>query len=76
MSFYLRENNHNTKHLQVLSNESRKTVNYGLETVCYRSSFLCVNLPSEYKFANSLNIFKRKKIRKGKIVHAGYANVR
>ena len=35
MSFYLRENNHNTKHLQVLSNESRKTVNYGLDTVLY-----------------------------------------
>ena len=37
-----------------------RTVNYGLETICYRAPFLWANLPPEYKLANSLNIFKRK----------------
>ena len=58
--FEIRENTHNTRYFQVLSNESRRTVNYGLETTCYRAPFLRTNLPPEYKLANSLNIFKRK----------------
>ena len=59
--FQIRRNsNNNTRHFQVLSNKSRGTVNYGLETICYRTLFLLTNLPPEYKFANSLNIFKRK----------------
>ena len=58
--FEIRENTHNTRYFQVLSNESRRTVNYGLETVCYRSPFLWANLPPEYKLTDSLNIFKRK----------------
>ena len=58
--FEIRENAHNTRYFQVLSNESRRTVNYGLETICYRAPFLWANLPPEYKLANSLNIFKRK----------------
>ena len=50
-------------------------VNYGLETICYRAPFLWANLPPEYKFANSLNIFKRNiKTWKEEIVHVGYAN--
>ena len=48
--FGIRENTHNTTHFQVLFNESRRTVNYGIETICYR----------EYKLANPLDIFKRK----------------
>ena len=32
--FEIRENTHNTRHLQVLSNLSRRTVSYGLETIC------------------------------------------
>ena len=52
----IRENTHNTRYFQVLSNESRRTINYGLETICYRTPFLW----AEYKLANSLNIFKRK----------------
>ena len=72
--FEIRENTHNTRYFQVLSNESRRTVNYGLETICYRAPFLWANLPPEYKLANSLNIFKRKiKTWKEKIVHVGYA---
>ena len=58
--FEIRENTHNTRYFQVLSNESRRTINYGLETIYYRAPFLWANLPSEYKLANSLNIFKRK----------------
>ena len=58
--FEIHENTHNTRYFQVLSNESRRTVNYGLETICYRALFLWVNLPTEYKLANSLNIFKKK----------------
>ena len=58
--FEIRENTHNTRYFQVLSNESRRTVNYDLETICYRAPFLWANLPPEYKLANSLNIFKRK----------------
>ena len=55
--FEIRRNSHNTRHFQVLSNKSRRTVNYGLETICYRTPFLLANLPPEYKSANT---FKRK----------------
>ena len=58
--FEIRGNTHNTRYFQVLSNESRRTVNYGLETICCRAHFLCANLPQEYKLANSLKIFKIK----------------
>ena len=37
--FEIRGNTHNTRHFQVLSNESRRTVNYGLKAVCYRGAF-------------------------------------
>ena len=56
--FEIYENTHKTRYFQVLSNESRRTVNYGLEAICYRGSFLWANLPPEYKLANSLSIFK------------------
>ena len=52
--FEIRRNSHNTRHIQALSNKSRRTVNYGLETICYRTPLLLANLPREYKFANSL----------------------
>ena len=58
--FEIREDTHNTRHFQVLSNESRRTVNYGLETIHYSAPFLWAKLAPEYKLANSLNIFKRK----------------
>ena len=59
--FEIRENTHNTRYFQVLSNESRRTVNYGLETICYRTPFHWANLPPEYKLANYLNYFQKKK---------------
>ena len=58
--FEIRENTHNTRYFQVLSNESRRTINHSLETISYRAPFLWENLPLEYKLANSSNIFKRK----------------
>ena len=64
--FEIRKSTHNTRHFQVVSNESRRTVNYGLGIICYRASFFWANLPPEYNLANSLNIFKMKiKIWKG-----------
>ena len=45
----IRENTHNTRYLQVFTNKSRGTVNYGLETLCDRAFFLWANLPPEYK---------------------------
>ena len=72
--FEIRRNSHSTRPFQVFPNKSRRTVNYGLETICYRTPFVLANLPPEYKFANSLNIFKRKrKIGKEKIICVGYA---
>ena len=59
--FEIRVSTHNTRYFQVHSNESRRTVNYGLETIYYRAPFLWANLPPEYKLAKSLNIFQRKK---------------
>ena len=58
--FVFRENTNNTHNYQILSNNVRKTVRYGLETILYRSPFLWANLPQEYKSQKSLSIFKRK----------------
>ena len=33
-SFEIRENTHNIRHFEALANESRGTVNHGLETIC------------------------------------------
>ena len=35
--FEIRKNTHNMRHFQVLSNESSRTVNKGLETIFYQS---------------------------------------
>ena len=59
-SFDLRENIYNTRHFPVLSNQSRRIVNYSLKTICYRAPFPWANLPPEYEFAHSLNFFERK----------------
>ena len=52
--FEVRENTDNSRCFQVLSNENRRTVNYGLETICYIVSSLWANLPPQYKLASSL----------------------
>ena len=53
--FVFRENTHNIRNYQILSNNVRKTVRYGLETILYRSPFLWANLPQEYKLQKSLS---------------------
>ena len=37
--FEIRQNTRNMRYFQVHSNASRRIVNYGLETVCYRAPF-------------------------------------
>ena len=56
--FLFSENTHNIQNFQKISNESKKTVSYGLETVKYRTPLLWINLPEKYKTATSLNSFK------------------
>ena len=61
--FVFRGNKHNIRNYQILSNNVRKTVRYGLETILYRCPFLWANLLQEYKSQKSLSPFKRKIIR-------------
>ena len=42
--FLFRENTHNIRNIEIISNESKKTVRYGLETVKYRTPLLWANL--------------------------------
>ena len=44
--FEIREDAHNTGHCQGLSNERKKTINYGLKTLCFRTHILWANLPT------------------------------
>ena len=62
MNFLLtfRLNQHNLRNFQELSTEKRNTVNYGLETVTYRSHIIGATLPSECKLADLLTAFKSK----------------
>ena len=59
--FEIRENTHNKRHFKVFSNESRRTVNYNLETICYRAPFLWQVYHQNINLQMSLNIFKRKR---------------
>ena len=56
----LRENTHSVRNFQEISNENRKTVKYGIETISNRTPFLWANVPIEYKLATSLHGFKLK----------------
>ena len=56
--FLFHENTQNIRNFQIISNESKKTVRYGLETVKYRTPLPWANLPEKYKTATSLNSFK------------------
>ena len=58
--FLLCENTDNIRNFQIISNESKKSIRYGLHTVKYRTPLLCANLPEKYKTATSLNSFKTK----------------
>ena len=52
--FVFRENAPNVRNFHEISNEKRKTVKYGIETILNRTPFLLANLPNEYKLATSL----------------------
>ena len=58
--FILRENTHKVWKCHELSNENRKTVKYGIETISNRTIFLWVNPSNEYKLATFLHDFKLK----------------
>ena len=58
-SFYF-ANTQNIRNFQIISNESKKSVRHGLDTVKYRTPLLWANLPEKYKTATSLNSFKTK----------------
>ena len=58
--FSFLENTHNIRNFQIISNETKKPVRYGLETVKYRTPLLWANLPENYKTVTSLNSFKTK----------------
>ena len=58
--FLFRENTHNILNFQIIFNEAKKTVRYGLETVKYRTPLLWANLTGKYKTTTSLNSFKTK----------------
>ena len=58
--FILRENTHNVRSFQEISNENRETVKYGIETMSNRTPFIWANLPNEYKLTTSLHDFKLK----------------
>ena len=58
--FLFHENTHNIQNFQIISNESKKSVWCGLETVKYRTPLFWANLPEKYKTAISLNSFKTK----------------
>ena len=45
--FEFRNNEYNIKNVQILSNDFRRTVNYGIETITYRAPSLWAKLPSE-----------------------------
>ena len=55
--FIFRENTRNLRNFQIILNENKKTLRYGLETISYRIPLLWPNLPDEYKLANSLSEF-------------------
>ena len=44
-----RENIHDIRNSQIIANENKNTVRYGLETTCHRTPYLWASLPEEYK---------------------------
>ena len=58
--FLFRENTHNNRNFEIISNELKKTVRYGLERVKFKTPLLWANLPEKCKTATSLNSFKTK----------------
>ena len=55
--FIFRENIHNIRNFQIIANENKNTMRYGLETICYRTPYLWASLPEEYKHQNHVGKF-------------------
>ena len=53
--FLFRENTHSIQSFQAISNDTKKTVRYALETVKYKTQLLWANIREKYKTATSLN---------------------
>ena len=51
--FIFQENIHNIRNFQIIANENKNTVRYGLETVCYKTPYWWASLREEYKHQNS-----------------------
>ena len=47
--FIFRENIHDIRNFQIIANENKNTVRYGLETVCYRTPYLWAPYSSSRK---------------------------
>ena len=73
--FHFRENVHIIRNFRILSNSTKKTVRYGLETVSHRSLFSWTNLPKVYKSQTTLHAFKANLERKLKIVISSIKNI-
>ena len=58
--FIFRENIHNIRNFEIIANENKNTVRYGLETICYRTPYFWASLPEEYKNLNSIGKFTEK----------------
>ena len=58
--FIFRENIHNIKNFQIIGNENKNTVRYGLETIYYRTPYLWASLPEEYKQHISVGKLKKR----------------
>ena len=56
------------RNFQIILNKNKKTVRYGSETISYRTPLLWVNLPEEYKLANSQSD-SESKIKVGNVIY-------
>ena len=54
--FIFRENIHNIRNFQIIANENKNRVRYGLDTICYRTPYLRASLPEQCKHLNSQNL--------------------
>ena len=52
--FIFCENAHSIRDFQIISNENKKTVRYGEETIQFRTPSLWANVPEGYKLGNFL----------------------
>lgn len=58
--FEFQNNEYRIPNLQLLSTLPRKTAIHRLEAIKYSAPFLCVKLPSEYKFADLIDKVSKK----------------